>query len=172
MKNQQHSIERRWGRGMMYLMWIAVLILLTTIFGRLYEGQHYSGSDVVEENGQTTLVLSRTRDGHYRSDGEINGQPVTFLLDTGASDVNLPANVAERLGLKRGAPLRARTANGTITIYATVLDSISLGPLEMRNVRASINPHMQGEDILLGMSFLKRLDFEQQGGRLSLRYAR
>ena len=158
---------------MIYLMWLAVLVLLTLVFGRLAERTGQSDADVIiGEDGREGLVLSRTSDGHYRAQGEINEQSVVFLLDTGASDVNIPAGVAEDLGLKRGAPLRAQTANGTITVYATRLNRVSLGPLHLSNVRASVNPHMQGEHVLLGMSFLKQLEFEQKGGTLTLRHAR
>ena len=90
-------------------------------------------------------------------------------MDTGATRVSIPAGVAARLGLTRGRPGRASTANGTIVVYATVLDRVTLGNLAMEGVHADINPHMQGDTVLLGMSFMKHLEMTQRGDRLTLR---
>jgi len=73
------------------------------------------------------------------------------------------------VGLKRGAPLRARTAHGTITTYATRLDEVQLGNITLENIRADINPRMHGREVLLGMSFLRRLEFTQSGRELTIR---
>jgi aspartyl protease family protein len=62
-----------------------------------------------------------------------------------------------------------QTANGRATAYATRLDSLQLGEIEVRDVRAHISPSMDGEEVLLGMSVLKQLDFNQQGDTLTLR---
>ena len=94
-----------------------------------------------------------------------------FMLDTGATDVSIPASIADRLGLKRGRRVNYHTANGTISAWQTVADEIRLGPLRLGPVRASINPHVKGDAVLLGMSFLKQLDFNQQGNTLTLKYA-
>lgn len=61
-----------------------------------------------------------------------------------------------------------QTANGTTTAYATRLDSLQLGEIEMRDVKAQISPSMDGDEVLLGMSVLKHLDFNQQGDTLTL----
>jgi aspartyl protease family protein len=94
---------------------------------------------------------------------------VTFLLDTGATDVAVPATVAERLGLRGGPVVRSKTAAGTVNSYLVTLDRVSLGTIEMSDVRASILPTMEGEEILLGMTFLKRLELVQRGNTLLLR---
>ncbi|MDH3872110.1 MAG: retroviral-like aspartic protease family protein, partial [Gammaproteobacteria bacterium] len=82
-----------------------------------------------------------------------------------------PLPVAERLGLKKGRSVVYQTANGAITAWQTTVDEIRLGELRVGPVRASINPHMDGDGILLGMSFLKQLDFSQQGNTLTLQYS-
>jgi len=115
------------------------------------------------------LTLQRNRFGHYVASGNINDTPVVFLLDTGASDVSVPENLARQIGLKRGRPMMYQTANGTITVFATRLDKVDLGGIVLRQVRASINPNMQGNEVLLGMSFLKHLEFSQRGNTLVLR---
>ncbi len=115
------------------------------------------------------LVLKRSRDGHYLFPGTINGQPVNFLLDTGATLVSVPAHLARELGLEAGPPMQAVTANGTVTTRATRVDALAFGPFEVRNVPASLNPGMAGDQVLLGMSVLKHLEFTQRGDTLVLR---
>src|SRR5688572_2977171 len=102
---------RLWGRGMIYLMWIAVLAGLAAFFSELNNRSEDSSQIAgVDADGRAQLILNRNRHGHYRAQGSINGQPVKFLLDTGASDVNIPIAVARRLNLGMGAPLSAHTA--------------------------------------------------------------
>lgn len=115
------------------------------------------------------LVLQRGRDGHYVFPGTINGQPVTFLLDTGATLVSVPAHLADDLGLKAGVYQQAITANGTVTTRATRVEALAFGPFEIRAVPASLNPGMPGSQVLLGMSVLKHLEFTQRGNTLVLR---
>lgn len=119
--------------------------------------------------GRAEVILEGNRAGHYVASGYINRQEVVFLLDTGASNVSIPEPLADKLGLKRGAPHQASTANGTITVYSTRLQHIQLGTIELKNIEASINPHMLGDEILLGMSFLRHLEFTQRGDTLTLR---
>jgi len=115
------------------------------------------------------LVLKRSRNGHYFFPGTINGQPVTFLLDTGATLVSVPAHLAGELGLKAGAHQQSITANGTVTTRATRVDALAFGPFDLRGVPASLNPGMGGDQVLLGMSVLKYLEFTQRGDTLILR---
>ena len=117
----------------------------------------------------TELVLKRSGDGHYIFPGTINGQQVTFLLDTGATLVSVPAHLASKLGLEAGAYQQSITANGTITTRATRVESLAFGPFNVRGVRASLNPGMGGDQVLLGMSVLKHLEFTQRGDTLMLR---
>lgn len=77
--------------------------------------------------------------------------------------------MAERLGLQHGAPIIISTANGRATGHRTRLDSLRLGDIELRDVAALIAPGMDGDEVLLGMSALKQLEFSQKGGTLVLR---
>lgn len=117
----------------------------------------------------TELVLKRSGNGHYVFPGTINGRPVTFLLDTGATLVSIPAHLAGELGLAAGAPQRSITANGTVATRATRVDALAFGPFALRGIAASLNPGMAGDQILLGMSVLKHLEFTQRGDTLMLR---
>jgi aspartyl protease family protein len=172
MTNQQEPGTRRLGKTMTFAACILALGLLTLFFNNRLAEQRNPNQTVfsrVDASGIEEVVLKRNRFGHYVSSGTVNGSPVEFLLDTGASDVAIPAALAERLGLKRGYPVQYRTANGTVTAYHTTLDSVAIGPLVVHDVPASINPGMQDMDILLGMSVLRHVEFTQRGDTLILR---
>ncbi|MBR9827859.1 MAG: TIGR02281 family clan AA aspartic protease, partial [Oceanospirillales bacterium] len=161
--------RRTLAKGMHYMTWVVLLVLLTTYFNgfvgeRRNPNQHLS----LVEGGSGEVVLNRNRAGHYVAPGRINGQPVTFLLDTGATRVSVPEHLASRLGLARGVEQKTMTANGVISVYATRLDSVQLGGIELRDVPASINPFMPDDTVLLGMSFMQHLELVQRDGQLTL----
>jgi aspartyl protease family protein len=158
------------GRLFVWLSWLLLLGLLTWQFEQwLSDRRNPNRALAYSGHGNHEVVLQRNRNGQYIALGRINGEVVELLLDTGASDVSIPQSVADRLQLERGQPRRYQTANGMITAWATQLDEVALGDLRLYNVNASINPHMAGETILLGMSFLRRLEFHQRGDSLTLR---
>jgi aspartyl protease family protein len=115
------------------------------------------------------VVVKRANNGHFAARGEINGTSVTFLFDTGASHVSIPQEVAQRIGLERGEEVRYSTANGVANGYLTNLDKVSVGKIDVDDVRGSINPNVDHEVVLLGMSFLGELEFTQRNDRLILR---
>jgi len=160
------------GRGMVIAAWVLLLVLLTLFFNQQLDRQNNPNQQLASHmaEGIPEVQLQRNRFGHYVATGTINGQAVEFMLDTGATDVSIPAAIAERLGLQRGQATSYHTANGTITAWQTVAEEIQLGPLRLGPVRASINPHDNSNAVLLGMSFLKQLDFSQQGNTLTLKY--
>ena len=157
---------------MQALAWLAFLALGVFFFSDLLDRQHNPNQSLqtrYSEKGAREVTLKRNKFGHYVTSGQINGQPVTFILDTGATGVAVPASVADRLGLKRGQPFRTQTANGTATSFAARLDQVSVGEILLKDVRAGIIPGLQTEEILLGMSFLKHIEFSQRGDTLILR---
>lgn len=159
------------GAAMYILASVLAIALLTALFHDAIERQrnpNESPQTVGTDDGRVSIVLERNRNGHYVFDGSVNGVAVEFLLDTGATDVSVPERIASRLQLPRGARLRAVTANGITSAFATTIDRLAVGGLEETNIRASIVPNLPGEQILLGMSFLKRLDFSQRGDTLIL----
>lgn len=157
---------------MITIAWILLLALLTFGFNKYIDQQNNPNQDVLVEfsNNIAEVRLKQNRYGHYVANGKINHSPVTFILDTGATVISIPVSIANKLKLKKGFPMQSRTANGTITVYATHLDSVSIGAIELHNIRASINPHMAGSEILLGMSFMKNLEITQKGRELLLKY--
>lgn len=160
------------GKGMIYAAWIAALILLTIFFNSFLEKEYNPNQQLTTHfsgDGPREVVLQRNAMGHYVASGSLNGVPVVFLLDTGATTLAISESLANRLELKRGAQMQMTTANGTITAYSTTIDRVTLGVIELRQVRASITPSMREEEVLLGMSFLKQLEFTQRGDTLIIR---
>ena len=157
---------------MQVLGWLVFLALGVFFFSDFLDNQYnpnQSLQTLYGEEGVREVVLQRNKFGHYVTSGEINGQPVTFILDTGATGVAVPSAVAKRLGLRRGQAYRTQTANGTAVSYAARLDRVSVGGIELKDVLAGITPGLQTEEILLGMSFLKYIEFTQRGDTLILR---
>jgi len=167
----ENKFPQRLGNNMIVAAWILVLVILTWFFSHYLRRQHNPNENVLNysQSGAPEVVLERNRDGHYVASGLINGRPVTFMLDTGATMVSVPGRIAEKLDLDKGPMLQVTTANGNIPVYSTRLDKVQLGGIVLNNVRASINPYMTDDEILLGMSFLKQLDFSQQGDQLTIR---
>lgn len=162
----------RVGLVMTVAAWVLVLGLLAAFFSGWMDALNNPNQQVRSElrsDGVREVTLEQNRAGHYVANGTINDQSVTFLLDTGATSVSVPAAIAERLGLERGMPLRANTANGVVTTYATLLDRVRLGNIELYDVRADINPNMHSDEVLLGMSFLRQLEFTQRDRALTIR---
>lgn len=163
--------RQRVGKGMLAIAWGVALVLLTLVFGRWEKHQYNPNSNPDSQiiNGARQVILEENRQNHYVAGGTINGHPVTFLLDTGATDVVVPVDLAQKLRLEPGAAGMAMTANGPVQVRATRIGELSLGDIRLYNVRASINPGMRGDEILLGMSALKQVEFTQRGGTLVLR---
>lgn len=163
---------KRMGRGMMLFAWVIGLLMLTQVFdfwGDRQINPNQTPNSMVSDTGVREVVLQRNRFHHYVTSGRINGSKVQFLLDTGASDVVVPAQLVRKLNLAEGRAGFAKTANGTIKIYSTKLDTLQIGDITLRNVGASINPNMDGDGVLLGMSALRAIEFTQKGDKLTLR---
>lgn len=118
------------------------------------------------ENGE--LVLASSRDGHYRTTGVLDGVPVTFLLDTGATGVAVNRQVAREAHLKARGSIEVATANGRTRAQLTTIGEIRFAGITVRNLPAMIMPDMD-EEVLLGMVFLRRFDWLRENGRLILK---
>jgi aspartyl protease family protein len=166
--------SRPFGRWMILAAWLLLLILLTIFFADWLQRQDNPNRSLIISDlpaREAVVTLQRNRAGHYLAPGEINGVEVSFLLDTGATRVAVSQHVAERTGLRKGAQTQSMTASGIVDCWLTRIDSVQLGPFKMRDVQAVIIPDMPGDEVLLGMSFLKHLKLEQTGERLRISLA-
>lgn len=130
--------------------------------------QQQKPTTVIADNGEVTVRLTQDASGHYFTRGEINGNAVSFLVDTGATKIAIPEHIANNLNLKLGRKSQSYTANGVAASYGTRLDAVSVGGITLTNIDASISPGLIGDEILLGMSFLKHLNLEQRDGELTI----
>ena len=162
---------KRAGRVMLIMAWAAGLFLATRFFGEWEQRQENPNAVVTSQHhgDYIEVKLVGNGQGHFVASGQINGQPADFMLDTGATDVAIPTDLAERLGLERGARVTLSTANGRTEGYRTRLERLQLGEIVLRDVRALVVPGLGGEQVLMGMSALKQLEFTQRGGTLLLR---
>jgi aspartyl protease family protein len=163
--------QKRMGTGMFVLAWLAFMALLGLGFSDILDRQHNPNQALVTNyaDGVREVVLQRNRQGHYLSSGRINGREVVFMLDTGATTIAIPARLASDLDLTIGQRFQTRTANGTADVYATVLDEVSIGDIRLNDVSAAVTPGLATNEVLLGMSFLRNIEFAQRGDSLILR---
>ena len=120
---------------------------------------------------QTEVRIASGRGGHYYTPGRINGMPVEFVVDTGATGVSMNRLEAERLGIdyRAGVPVMVGTANGTVKKYQVVLDRVAVGDIELRQVAAVVSSTESPTVILLGNTFLSQLEISIDQGVLLLR---
>ena len=123
----------------------------------------------LDNMGKGNLVLlKRGLDGHYRAQALINGEEVDVLVDTGATGVAISQRLADKLKLKSINAVRTSTANGDSVGYAVRLQSVQIGGIQAHDVAAMIAPSLDG-DVLLGMSFLGRMDVRLYKGEMSIK---
>ena len=116
--------------------------------------------------------IYRDAGGMYRTVGSINGYPVTFLIDTGASSIAMNTLQAKRLGIhyrENGKLSGVSTASGYEKAYRVRLKKVSVGGITQRNVEAMVIDGEHPGPILLGMTFLGRLQVEHKGDAMTLR---
>lgn len=120
-------------------------------------------------NGGGSVTLQATDGGHFVAHGQINGVAATMLVDTGASVVSIPASEAIRMGInfRNGRRGYANTANGVVNVYQVQLDTVKVGDVELHQVEASVQESGL-PIILLGMSFLNRMEMRRSGEQMVL----
>lgn len=136
--------------GLIFLGTIAAAGLWDDIKGQVMPRQAVLGDGRIE--------APLAADGHYYLTAAVNGVPVRFVVDTGATDVVLTRRDAQRAGIDTGDLAfigQARTANGTIATAPVRIASMELGPIHDSNVRAVVNDS-QMDTSLLGMTYLTR----------------
>jgi aspartyl protease family protein len=135
---------------------------------RMGEGPVVLAGDTTSGDKQR-IVLHAVSNGHFRSTGQINGQTVNFLVDTGASAVSLSEGDAQRIGLKyqQGRPIQMNTANGVSQGWLIQLDRVRVGDVEIYGVEAVVSPAPMNY-VLLGNSFLTRFQMTRINDQMVL----
>jgi len=129
-----------------------------------------TGRMAASPSAAASAVIYADPQGHFFTEGQVNGRATRFLVDTGATSVALPAAEARRLGLdyQAGSKGMVRTANGNAIAYQIRLDTVRLGGITLYGIDAVV---MEGDKLglpLLGMSFLNRLDMKREGDAMTL----
>lgn len=153
-----------WALGLLMLSFFAYLLL----------------KDKPGVNSKITIVRASERGrlvkvapnkfNHFVLPCELNGVKTKCLLDTGATYVSVPAQYEKPMGLKRGFTFNVSTGNGDVRVYATRIDLMLITGFELKDVKATINPTMKSEYVLLGMSALKYLKWRMEGHYLMIGY--
>lgn len=126
-----------------------------------------------EKPDTTAVYVMELKPGSssFVGQGYVNGKDVEVLADTGASMVIVPEKMAQRFNLKKGRAMSFKTGGGVVPHYATTIDKLTLGKIELRGIQAAINPEMQTDFILLGMNALNMMEMEvEKGKRMVLKY--
>lgn len=117
-----------------------------------------------------TATLYANNAGHFLGEGYINGSPMKFLVDTGASSIALSGSEARRLGLSylNGDTGHASTAAGVVKAYRISLNTVKIGGIVMHQVEAMVLEGDSPPVVLLGMSVLNRVQMERDGMVMTL----
>lgn len=119
--------------------------------------------------GAREIVLTAGPGGHFITGGAINGQAVSFMVDTGATTIAISQAEAVRIGLdlRGGERGVGSTANGLVPIVNLILSSVRVGEVEVANVAAAVLP-AQMPHVLLGNSFLTRFNMRRENDVMRL----
>ncbi len=117
--------------------------------------------------GDGRLELLQSNAGHYFSSGSVNGAPVVFMIDTGATTVSISSEIAERAGISKCQPRVVSTANGSVNACFANVAEITFGKYRLTHVDVTIMPEMPG-DALLGMNVLRHFRIEQLDKRMTI----
>ncbi|EAU40282.1 Eukaryotic/viral aspartic protease, active site [Fulvimarina pelagi HTCC2506] len=127
---------------------------------------------IANDSERPQYMATRGRDGHFHLNGTVDGEDVSFMVDTGASVIAMDRPTAESIGIETGRLSFSdyvQTANGIVRSAPVFLDSVTVGDIERRNIRAAVTDGDGLGTVLLGMSFLDTLtSYDFRGDRLVL----
>lgn len=140
--------------------WVFIFIGVIAVFGLWEDIRQMARPSLASVTAEGQITVPRAPDGHYYLTLQVNGTPIEFLVDTGATEMVLTPKDAERVGLIPASLQfwgRANTANGTVRTAPVTLDTVTVGPVRDTQVSAYVN---EGEmqQSLLGMAYLHRWD--------------
>ncbi len=135
-----------------------------------YLGQHISSHfKKAEIKGEANIWPVN---GMYMVAGVINGHPVKFMVDTGATWISMNSRHAKRIGLDyrvSGKRSSVSTASGVAQVFVLNLDRVKVGDIELHHVEAAVLEGNSPTEILLGMSFLDRVEIQRKGRMMTLK---
>jgi aspartyl protease family protein len=161
----------------MALAWLAIFGSAFVLFLFKDEGQvvwQRATAELSGDPGQidgTMLRLKRAEDGHYWVRASVNGTPVRFMIDSGATTTTLSQASARAAGIQpsQGFPVLVETANGTVELQRAEVAALSVGGIVQRDAKVLIGSEGLGDTNLLGMSFLSSLtQWRVEGSTLTL----
>lgn len=165
---------RRVGTRLVIGGWLLGIVLMTLMFNGFLDRQQNPNTrakieaQTVVPQGQTwELKLQANKQGMYWATGLLNGNEVNYVVDTGASYVSVPLELAVDAGLELGESIRLRTANGSTNGWKTEINELEIGPMQLRNVAAVAIMQHTGP-VLLGMNALRGMRMTQSNGVLVL----
>lgn len=172
------------GTGFQHLaIWALILLTLVTVYAYrapllrfaqpvLAELSPSSAVAVDTQSGAQELVVRRGPDGHFHLDADVNGVPVRFLVDTGASSTVLTVADAERSGIETAGlefDRPVQTANGVAFLARASLRTLEIGPYRLTGVPVGVMPEAALNTNLLGMSTISRFSsWRIEGDRMVL----
>lgn len=164
--------------------WLAIILVLVAGYQYRYELQDVlsrvtaglvpgSPLSITGEDGRASVMMEKRPNGHFEVRGSVDGTPVEFLVDTGATSTVLTAADAKRAGFDIDAlsfSIPVATANGTARAAAARAGEVTVGAIARRNLTIMVAPDGSLEQSLLGMNFISTLSgFDMRGDRLILR---
>lgn len=132
-------------------------------------GQGVSTGGVQDSGDQASVTLTADAQGHFIVTGSINGNPTRFLVDTGASSISMGSAEAKRLGISylNGRKVLSSTANGVVQVYRVSLNNVKVGDISLNGVEGAVHESAMPV-VLLGMSFLNRVNMKREGNQMVL----
>ncbi len=157
--------RKKVGKNMLFFAWIILFLLLFMLFYNFEQNAYNPNSNISAEALSVSLQVNNQ--GHYILPIRVNGHEINFLVDTGATNVAISQEQADRIGLPYGTPIKIRTANGLTDAWLTKIDTMQIGGIYLNDIDASILPNL-GDNALLGANVLNRLHLNYQGSTLIL----
>ncbi|MDP3227503.1 MAG: retropepsin-like aspartic protease [Acidovorax sp.] len=158
-------------RRLMRMGTLGILAFWMVVMAALYFAMQYAMKPKgVTVTADGAVAIPRHHDGHFRVAGSVNGVPVMFLVDTGASLVGVTETLARKAGLQGGDAITFQTANGPREGRVIASDSVTVRSLAVSGLRVGTGyTGRSDDDALLGQNFLRHFDVEMGRDRMVLR---
>lgn len=152
------------GRSMYLITWLLAFFLFFLFF---YYYKNATPPEYSVKGGLLSIPVDNS--GHFRIKGSINGQEIIFLIDTGATIVGIPQNIANDLQLPSLYPITMKTAAGEVSGSLTRLNQLQFGNFTLNNVKAAIVADTASQEVLLGMNVLSDFVILQENNQLIIK---